>query len=253
MSISAVIITLNEAHNLARCLASLEGVADEVVVVDSGSTDATEQIARASNARFLQREWAGYSAAKNWANQQAKGPYLLSLDADEELSPELREAILAVKSQLSGAYRFARLTRFGEHWIRHGGWYPDHKVRLFPKGQAEWVGDYLHEQLQVEKGLPVTTLPGDLWHHSFNHLSEYWLRADRYTSLKAQGLYQRGKRFSRLRLWWRPRYVFSKMYWLKSGWRDGFTGYTVARLSATYAWLTEMKLREMQQSKKARE
>lgn len=247
MRISAVIITRNESHNLGRCLASLLGIADEVVVVDSGSTDATEEVAKATGARFLFREWAGYSAAKNWANAQAHGPYLLSLDADEELSPELRAAICAAKGEgLSGAYRFARLTRFGEHWVRHGGWYPDHKVRLFPKDRARWVGDFLHEQLQLEEGLPTKTLPGDLLHHSFHDLSEYWLRADRYTTLKAQGMHQQGKRFSRLRLWWRPFYVFSKMYWLKSGWRDGFTGYTVARLSATYAWLTEMKLREIQ-------
>lgn len=249
MRISAVIITLDEAHNLGRCLASLAGVVDEVVVVDAGSTDATEEIARTAGARFLYRAWAGYSAAKNWANAQAQGPYVLSLDADEELSPELRASILAVKGQLRGAYRFARLTRFGSHWVRHGGWYPDHKVRLFPQGQARWVGDYLHERLQLDPGLPVQPLVGDLLHHSFHDLSDYWQRANRYTTLKAQARYQRGKRFSWLRLWARPAYTFFNMFVLKSGWRDGFTGYTIARLSATYAWLVEMKLREMGQNK----
>jgi glycosyltransferase involved in cell wall biosynthesis len=245
-AISAVIITHNEAHNLGRCLASLAGVVEEVVVVDSGSTDETEAIARAQGARFFTRPWEGYASTKNWANQQAQGPYLLSLDADEELSPTLREAILAEKDQLRGAYHFARLTRFVDHWVRHGGWYPDHKVRLFPQGQARWVGDYLHESLQLDPGLSRHLLAGDLLHHSFHTLSAYWLRADRYTTLKAEGRYQRGQRFAWWRLWLRPAWVFANMYWLKSGWRDGFTGYTVARLSATYAWLTEMKLRERQ-------
>ena len=146
MQISAVIICLNEERNLGRALNSLNGIVDEVLVLDSGSTDRTRDIALLHGAKFLDIEWEGYASTKNRGNEMASFEHILSLDADEELSPELQQSILKLKSSgETGAFTCNRLTNYCGKWIRHSGWYPDRKIRLFPKGKAKWVllGRYL--------------------------------------------------------------------------------------------------------------
>lgn len=141
--ISAVIITQNEERNIVRCLRSLQGIADEVVVVDSGSTDQTESLCRAAGARFISHPWESYSAQKNFADSQATQPWTLSLDADEALSPALRQSLLQLKQRgmdCGTAYAFNRLSNYCGSWIKHCGWYPDRKTRLWPTGAAEWDG-----------------------------------------------------------------------------------------------------------------
>jgi len=244
-SISAVIITLNEEAHIGRCLDSLKGLADEIVVVDDGSTDKTREICEAAGARFFEYEWQGYAESKNWANAQASHPYILSIDADEALSEELKTEILAHKDTLSGAYRFPRLNRYIDQWVRHGGWYPDRKIRLFPHEKARWEGGYVHEKLVLEKGLQVTDLRANLLHYTINSLSDHWQRIDKYMTLAAEEMYAKGKK-PRFYHWHiRPAWVFFRAYVLKRGFLDGVAGWSIARISATGEWYKFAKLREL--------
>jgi (heptosyl)LPS beta-1,4-glucosyltransferase len=230
--ITVVIITRNEARNLPRCLASVAGVADEIIVADSGSTDGTQRIAQAAGVRLLEVQWQGYAATKNAANALARHPYILSLDADEALTPELRQAILAAKPALLGTYSFARLTNYCGHWVRYGGWYPDEKLRLFPATQARWVGDFVHETLVPDPQLPHTRLPGDLLHYSVYSPEEHAARAMRYSLLAAQDVAHGQRKGLWIKALLSPPALFLKMFVFRGGWRDGFTGFWLALVSA---------------------
>lgn len=233
-TLSAVIITRNEARNIERCLASLVGVADEVIVLDSGSTDETEALCRSFDfVRFFVREWAGYSAAKNYANQLATHAYLLSIDADEALSPELKKSLLREKERgFSGVYGLNRRTNYCGTWIRYSGWYPDYKIRIFPKAQARWTGEYVHEELTYEPSLPEKALQGDLLHYSYYTHAEHRTRADRYSWLTAQKMRAAGKKASFLKPYLSAVARFVSMYFLKLGFLDGYAGWKIATISA---------------------
>ncbi|MEO7082281.1 MAG: glycosyltransferase family 2 protein, partial [Flavobacteriales bacterium] len=201
MEISVVIITFNEERNIARCITSVKQLADEVIVVDSGSTDNTVQIAKEHGAQVTHRDWTNYSDQKNFANSLAKGRYILSLDADEAPSEQLRHSILQAKQAgLQGAYSVARLTNYCGTWIRHGGWYPDIKVRLFPKEETHWTGEHVHETLQLGIGVKTTLLKGDLLHYSFYSVEQHERQAEHFASLAAKALHARNKRSSRLKI-----------------------------------------------------
>ncbi|MEL7533490.1 MAG: glycosyltransferase [Bacteroidota bacterium] len=242
--ISAVIITLNEAQNIARCLNSLEGVADEIIVVDSGSTDETAEICAQLGANVVTRAWEGYAKTKNYGNSLARFPFILSLDADEALSEELRHSILAVKSNLLGAYRFSRLTYYCGQPIKHGGWYPDEKIRLFPKDAARWEGDFVHENLALSEGQKITKLAGDLLHYSFHEPVDHQKRLVRYARLAADKMYAQGKPPAIFKQWFGPFWRWFKMYILKSGWLDGKAGWQIAKGSARAMWLRQIYLRK---------
>ncbi len=246
MQISAVIITLNEARNIGRCLDSLGGVADEVIVLDSGSTDGTVELAHARGARVGHRDWTNYSEQKNHANSLAQGHYILSLDADEALSPELRGSLLEVKRVgLKGAYAMPRLTNYCGSWIRHGGWYPDLKVRLFPREGARWEGEHVHERLVLPEGMAAMRLRGDLLHYSYTSISGHIRQADHFSSLAAQGLFARGKRAGALKRWCSPPARFLGDYILRGGFRDGWHGAVIARISAAATYWKYAKLGQL--------
>lgn len=244
--ISAVIITLNEERNIARCIASLQRVADEVIVVDADSTDATRSIAEGMGARVIGHAWAGYSGQKNFANELAGGAYILSMDADEALSPELERSMLeAIGTGLSGAYRSNRLTSYCGTWVRHGGWYPDSKVRLFPKGRARWVGEHVHEELVLGEGVAVTDLHGDLLHWSYHSLEDHRARIERYSDLHARKMMEAGKRGGMAKRWLSPVAKFVQGYLLQLGFLDGRAGFDIARLSAKAVYLKYTKLHRL--------
>lgn len=230
MKISAVIITLNEARNIARCITSLQGIADEILVLDSGSKDGTVALAQQLGATVIDTPWEGYAATKNKGHQLAQHAYILSLDADEALSDALQAAILTAKDQLQGAYSFNRLNNYCGTWIKHGGFYPDKKVRLFPKEQASWVGDYVHEQLLLEKGTTVTHLSGDLLHYSYYTRQEHEERLEKYAQLAADKL--RGRPGLTAKQYLSPTWRFVQAFLLKGGFIDGKAGYHLARLTA---------------------
>lgn len=230
-SISAVIITHNEERNIGRCLDSLNGVADEVVVIDSGSTDDTKQICEAKGARFIHNDWAGYSGQKNFANSQASCSYIYSVDADEALSDELKASILKAKQEgLTGVYSHNRLTNYCGKWIKHLGWYPDRKVRLFPKS-TRWEGE-IHEQLVFEGNPTDTFLTGDLLHYSYYDYESHRKRADKYSMLTAKKMFDQGRKASALKPTIAAIGRFMSMYIIKAGFLDGFAGYKISVISA---------------------
>jgi glycosyltransferase involved in cell wall biosynthesis len=231
--VSATLITLNEEKNIARAIRSLGG-ADEIVVVDSGSSDATREIARELGARMVQNPWPGYAAQKNFAAAQTRHDWILSLDADEELDGEAQRALAQWKSGEPGAagYRWPRRAWYMGRWIRHSGWYPDWKLRLYDRRRGEWRGEYVHESVEVDG--PVETLGGEILHYSAENPAEQKERIERYTDLAAREMLERGRRGGTMQLALAPPVTFFQTYFLKLGFLDGRAGYCIAKAAAHY-------------------
>lgn len=246
MKISAVIITFNEARNIGRCLESLAGIADEIVVVDSFSTDDTENICRARGARFIQHNFEGYIEQKNWALAQAHYPLVLSLDADEALGEQLRASILAVKNDVQyEGYTMNRLTNYCGQWIRHSGWYPDRKLRLFDRRKGQWGGTNPHDRVDMQPGSRVAHLDGDLLHYSYYSVDEHIERARKYADIAARAMYTQGKRASWLQIIASPAAKFIRNYLLKRGFFDGRAGWTICKIAALETFWKYRNLRRM--------
>lgn len=239
-SISATIITFNEEHNLPRTLASL-ACADEVIVVDSGSTDRTREIAAQHGARVIEHPWTGYSTQKNFAATQARYDWILSLDADEAVSPELDKALREWKTREPEAhgYRIARRANYLGRWINHSGWYPDRKLRLYRRDKGRWTGA-IHESVIVDGR--VADLLGDILHYTHASLSEHLRQLDRFTTIAARDMYDRGVRVSWLRMVAVPPTTFLKSYLLQQGFRDGARGFLIAAMAAFNVFVKEAKL-----------
>jgi glycosyltransferase involved in cell wall biosynthesis len=231
--ISAVIITFNEERNIGRCLRSLQDVVSDIVVVDSSSSDRTVAIAEELGARVVQRAWEGYSAQKNFANGLALHPHILSMDADEELSPKLKELLQEeCRKGLKGAYRFPRLTNYCGTWVRHGGWYPDAKVRLFSREKARWVGEHVHEELQLDPVVPIIDLKADLLHYSYHTTGDHLERIERYSTLHARKMFEKGRKPTWVKRFLSPIAKFIQGYLFQGGFLDGRAGLDIARYSA---------------------
>lgn len=254
---SAVIITLNEERNIGRCLSSLNGVVDEIVVVDNGSKDRTQAICEEHGARFIHQKWLGYGQQKNLANEQATGDYILSLDADEELSEKLKTEVLRVKAEEGlnpsvrpiKVYGFNRLTNYCGKWVKHGGWYPDKKIRLFPKGTAKWNENKVHEDLELIGDPEVIWLKGDLLHYSYYTIEEHEARAKKYAELGAQKLIDRKKKNLGLKAILSPIVRFIKMYIIQGGFLDGKAGYHIARITSKEVKMKYRMAAKMQREK----
>jgi len=234
-------ITLNEERNLPRALRSIEGIADDIVVIDCGSRDRTPEIAREFHARFFERQWTNYAEQKNHAAAAAAHDWILSLDADEELSPELRTALFAWKKQPPefDVYEFARRSFYLGGWISHSGWYPDHQRRLYRRDAARFSG-IVHEALRFS-GKPGR-LKGDLLHYTINTFAEHESKAERYSTLAAEQMYAAGVRR------WRTDYHFSapwswfRSYILRGGFLDGKRGALIAKMACRSVRLKYRKL-----------
>jgi len=247
MKISAAIITLNEERNIARCIDSLRDIADEILVMDSGSTDRTQEICLEKGVKFFTQPWLGYAQQKNCLNQQATYDMILSIDADEEISPELSNEILALKQQYpQGVFSLNRLTNYCGTWIYHSGWYPDVKIRLFPKDYG-WEGDIVHETLMIPAEITPVLLKGHLNHYSYFSHEQHRQRADYYSSLTATKYVLEGKKV----YWGKPMlsavFRFIAMYLFKFGFLDGMAGFHIARISAASNFF---KYKEVQRLKR---
>ena len=245
--LSAVVITLNEERNLARCLSSLKQVANDIVVVDSHSTDATAKIAREFGANFILHKWQGYSRTKNFANTQAKYNWIISLDADEELSQELIASILELKSQKNHQYfyKIHRRANYYGHWVRYSGCQNDIKVRLFDRRKALWKGDYVHEELTFSCPKKISLLKGYCNHYTVCTEEEYLRTIERYSSLGAAQLFEKGRKTNWLAIGLRSVIEFLKKYILKGGFLDGRIGFLISRNSAKAYFLRYYKLRRL--------
>lgn len=248
-NLSVVIITHNEEKNIARCLTSIQGIADDIVVVDSFSKDGTRSICQGFGVNFVEKAWEGYSATKNFANQCAKFDWILSLDADEALSDELKESILNLKRG-DGTPRasFHRLTQYCGKWIRHSGWYPDTKLRIFNRKETEWRGS-IHESLVHQMPAPVIHLKGDLFHYSYYSVQEHLKQTEKFTELSAQDLFSKGKKSTLLKIYVSPLATFFKNYILKGGVLDGSEGFLICKISALSVHLKYRKLDLLWRSK----
>jgi glycosyltransferase involved in cell wall biosynthesis len=251
--LSAVVITQDEEHNIGRCLDSLEGIADEIIVVDSGSADQTEKICRDKGVQFVHHEWEGYLHQKNYATGLATHPYILSLDADEALSHELRDSILRIKDKPEAdAYEMNRLTNYCGQWIRHGSWYPDRKLRLFHRDKFEWGGECIHEALVgKEQGARIEWLKGNLLHYSYYTISEHIAQANHFTDLTARRAVAGGKRSCMFKILFAPIFKFTRDYFFKLGFLDGYYGYVVCRISAQATFMKYSKIRQLRKDMKA--
>jgi len=250
MKISACIIALNEERNLPRCLKSIAMLVDEIVVVDSESTDATAEIAREFGARVIQQDWLGYVGQKNFALDQAVHPWVLSIDADEEVSPELAASIARLKADPAAdlptapnGYQISRIVFYCWHWIRHGDWYPDHLVRLFRRAEARFSGGRVHEKLELSGEHPI--LPGHLHHFTYENAADRAARCAKYAALWAQSAHEEGRRAHAWSGITHALARFFKGFFLKAGFLDGAIGWDIAAGNAREVWLKYQLLQKL--------
>ena len=247
--ISAVIITLNEENNIGDCIDALKEVADEIIVVDSWSKDNTPVICAQKGVRFFQSDWKGYAETKNYANSLAEYPLILSIDADEVISTDLKASILLAKQQPQyDCYKLNRRTNYCGHWMMHL-WYPDAKIRLFFKDKAVWTGSSVHEVLKMNPECTVGHLKGDMLHYTCRTISQHMATTYKYTSLKAIQANSEGKQASLLKIIFGPASKFISEYFFKKGFLDGYYGLIACGISAFGAFAQYVKLRELNQNK----
>jgi glycosyltransferase involved in cell wall biosynthesis len=248
--LSVVIITFNEEQNIERCIKSVKEVADEIIVLDSFSTDETVHIARSLGAIVYQEKFRGYIGQKNLAIQLASHNYVLSLDADEALDEKLAASILGAKNDFSRrAYRMNRCTNYCGHFIRHGLWYPDSKIRLFDRRCARWAGMNPHDKIEVDQNFPVGQLSGDILHYSFTTPEDLVWQNNRLSSISAASMYAQGRRSSWFKMLVRPAWAFINGYFFRLGFLDRFDGFVIAVHTSHQVFMKYSKLYRMQRSK----
>lgn len=247
VKLSVVIITYNEERNIGRCLDAVKRIADDIVVLDSFSTDRTEEICKTHGARFIQHKFDGHIEQKNRAITHALYPHILSLDADEAPDETLLNAIAAAKQnwQYNG-YSMNRLTNYCGQWIRHCGWYPDTKLRLWDSRCGSWGGINPHDKYELNEGCTQAHLPGNILHYSYYTVEEHYRQADKFSTIAAKALHAQGKGSSLLLAILKTAAKFLRNYIIKLGFLDGRYGFVICRISAWETWQKYTKLRKLQ-------
>ncbi|MGH9971511.1 MAG: glycosyltransferase family 2 protein [Pyrinomonadaceae bacterium] len=256
MKISATIITFNEEANISEACKSVAW-ADEIVVVDSHSTDHTRELAAVCGARVIDRDWPGFAPQKQFATEQASHDWVFSLDADERVSPELQKSIedlrLKPDNQPADGFLVARRSFYQGRWIRGGGWYPDRQLRLFRKSLGRWEGRHIHESVKMNSGTRTENLSGDLLHYSVRDAAHHHqMIGERYAPLAAQQMFEAGRSTSRLKIATAAPATFLRSYLLKGGFCDGLAGLSIASFAAHHAFLKHLMLWEMQNQNRER-
>ncbi|HAN19921.1 MAG: glycosyl transferase [Bacteroidetes bacterium GWC2_33_15] len=246
IKLSAVIITYNEEKKIERCLLSLKSVADEIVVVDSFSTDRTEEICLAHGAKFSKHPFEGYIEQKNYALTCASNDYILSLDADEALSEELKQSILKVKSKWKyDGYYFNRFNNYCGQWIHHSNWYPDQKLRLFDRRKGKWGGTNPHDKVVQTHGATKKYLKGDLLHWVLSTYEDHIDKANKFSTIAAEEAFKKRKRASIITILLHAMWRFVKSYFVRLGILDGYNGFVISSFSSYTVFLKYIKLRQM--------
>ncbi|MBQ20113.1 MAG: glycosyl transferase [Flavobacteriales bacterium] len=249
--ISVVIITYNEERNIARCIQSVLPIADEIIVVDSFSTDNTEKICSEYKVTFIQHPFEGHIEQKNYALAQANFNYVLSLDADEALSEKLLEEVKHIKANCSkDAYSFNRLTNFCGKWIKYCGWYPDKKTRLWNRNKGKWGGVNPHDKVIMQPRTTTQHINADILHYSFNSIDEHLKQIAYFTDISSKAAFEKGIKSSDFKIVYKTVFKFFRDYILKLGILDGKYGYIICKNSAYAKYLKYNKLKHLQQSKK---
>lgn len=252
ISLSVVIITFNEERNISRCLQSVKNIADEIIVVDSFSTDKTPDICKNQGVKFIQHKFDGHIEQKNRAIALASSDYILSLDADEALSPELEKSVLEVKTNWKyDGYYFNRLTNYCGKWIRHGGWYPDSKLRLFNRTKGKWDGLNPHDKFEMNENNKTGFLQGDLLHYSYYTIFQHMEQVNKFTEIGALSAFNNGRTVSFPGMIFQPAWKFFRDFIIKGGFLDGYYGYAICRISAHASFIKYLKMRELKKHKKS--
>ena len=247
LKLSGVIITYNEERNIERCLQSLVNVVDEILVVDSFSTDNTKAICERFNVKFIEQKFLGYTEQKNFALSQATHNHIVSLDGDEALSDTLQKSISDLKSDWKfDGYNTNRFNNFCGQWIKHSDWYPNVKLRVFDRRKAVWTGHKIHEKVSFNsKDAKAGKLKGDILHYTYQSYSEFNLKTEYFSSLSAQSYFEKGKKAPIWKIISNPIWAFFKSYILRLGFLDGFNGFVICIQTANITFLKYSKLREL--------
>jgi glycosyltransferase involved in cell wall biosynthesis len=244
--LSAVIITFNEQDYITRCLESLQGIADEILVVDSYSTDSTEAICRKYNVRFVQHPFEGYFEQKNYALSLAAYPVVLSLDGDEALSDELRKSLIKVKNDWKyDAYRFNRRNNYCGKWLRFSRMYPDRQLRLFDGRKGRWAGPNPHDKVKMDRGSRIKRIKGDLLHWNYSSYQEHIEKINMFSTIAATEYFKAGKKAGLFTAVVHGTWSFFRSYFLYGGFLDGNLGYACCRVTAYASFLKYSKLRKL--------
>lgn len=246
IKLSVVIITYNEELNIARCIDSVADIADDIVVVDSCSTDNTENICKKKAVRFITHVFDGHIEQKNWALTQAKYPYILSLDADEALDEKLKTLINETKKNWKAdGYAMNRLTNYCGKWIRHSGWYPDRKLRLWDSRKGKWTGINPHDRFELETGSKTGFLKGNILHYSYYSISDHIKQVDYFTDIAAKAYFEKGIRSNLIKIIFSPVVKFLRDYFFKLGFLDGYYGFVICTISSHATFLKYVKLKQL--------
>ena len=251
INLSAVIITYNEERNIENCITSLIDVVDEIVVLDSYSTDQTKSICKSYNVKFYEQKFLGYVEQKNKALELASYNYIVSLDGDESLSEELKNAIKKLKINWKyDGYYCNRLNNFCGQWIKYSDWYPNKKLRVFDRRKTKFIGHIIHEKLDIENTkTPLGHLKGDILHKTYQTYSEFNLQTEKFSSLSARAYLEQGKRANLWKMIFNPTWAFFKAYFLRLGFLDGINGLVICVQTANITFLKYSKLYELQRKK----
>lgn len=251
LKLSGVIITFNEEHNIERCLKSLIDVVDEIVVVDSYSTDRTKSICQTYKVKFIEQKFLGYIEQKNFALDQASYDHVVSLDGDEALSETLQESIVKLKTDwMYDGYYANRFNNFCGQWIKHSDWYPNKKLRVFDRRKAKWHGTNPHDNVQLnDTNAKTGQLNGDILHKTYQTYSEFNQKTEYFSTIAAKAYFDKGKKAPIWKIIWNPSWAFFKSYVLRLGFLDGFNGFVIGVQTANITFLKYSKLRELWKNK----
>lgn len=251
IKLSGVIITFNEADNIERCLKSLTDVVDEIIVVDSYSTDNTKDICKKFDVTLIEQEFLGYIEQKNFALQQASNDYILSLDGDESLSETLQKSIIELKTNWKfDGYYCNRFNNFCGQWIKYSDWYPNRKLRVFDRKKGQWAGINPHDNFQLVPNTKTSRLKGDILHNTYQSYSEFNQKTEYFSTIAAKAYYDKGQTASFWKVIWNPTWAFFKAYFLRLGFLDGFNGFVICAQTANITFLKYSKLRELYRNNK---